>query len=47
MADKIERPKLPSPVKIGGGGAGKIIVKVSGRNKVVAGKADIVIERIE
>lgn len=45
MAEKIERPKLPSPVKVGGGG--KIVVKVSGRLKVTSPDPLVVIERKE
>ena len=43
MAEKIERPKLPPPVKIGGGG--KIVVKVSGRMKITSSDSRVVIER--
>lgn len=47
MVEKLKRPKLPSPVKVSGGGEGKIIVKVSGRSKVVSGNPDTIVERIE
>lgn len=45
MADKIERPKLPPPVKVGGGG--KIVVKVSGRLKQISTDPKVKVERIE
>lgn len=47
MVEKLKRPKLPSPVKISGPGEGKIIVKVSGRSKVVSGDSNTIVERIE
>lgn len=45
MVEKIERPKLPPPVKVGGGG--KIVVKVSGRIKQTSTNPNVKIERIE
>ena len=45
MVEKLERPKLPSPVKSGGGG--KIVVKVSGRLKQISTDPNVRVERIE
>ncbi|KKN15904.1 hypothetical protein LCGC14_0981270 [marine sediment metagenome] len=43
MVEKIERPKLPPPVKIGG----KIVVKVSGRLKQTSTDPRVVVERVD
>ena len=45
MVEKLERPKLPSPVTVGGNG--KIVVKISGRLAQVATQANVKVERIE
>lgn len=41
----LERPNLPPPVTVGGGG--KIIVKVSGRLRQMSALDNVVIERID
>lgn len=45
MVEKLPRPKLPPPVKVGGGG--KIVIKVSGRLTQKAQGDNAVIERID
>ena len=46
MAEHIEKPKLPPPVKFGDGG-GKIVVKVSGRLKQISQNPGVKIERMD
>lgn len=44
MTEKLERPKLPSPVKVLGGKS--IVIKVSGRIRYVATEPNVEIKRI-
>jgi len=45
VAEKIERPKLPSPVNVGGGG--QIVVKVSGKLRQISTDPKIKVVRID
>ena len=46
MVEKMERPKLPSPVKVASG-QGQIIINVSGKIKQTSINPNVKIERID